>query len=156
MQSSNSATAPDGEVGSEAADAGLAALRRRHLRFGWWALLAYLSLGMSLEAMHAFKVDWYLSVANETRRLMLTLGHSHGTLLALVNVAFALSLARLAPGGSRRVASHCLLAATLLLPGGFLLGGLVVYGGDPGPGILLVPVGALLLLVGVLATALRA
>ena len=115
-----------------------AALARRHLRFGWWALFVFLSLGLALELMHGFKVDWYLNVANETRRLMFTLGHSHGTLLALVNIAFALSLERLSAGGWRRVASGTLLGASLLLPGGFLLGGAVVYGGDPGRGILLV------------------
>jgi hypothetical protein len=39
-----------------------------------------------------------------------------------------------------------LIAATVILPGGFLLGGVVVYGGDPGVSVLLVPIGALLLL----------
>jgi hypothetical protein len=141
--------------GASAEEASSGALRRRHLRFGWWALLFFLSLGMALEGLHAFKVDWYLNVAHQTRRLMLTLGHSHGTLLALVNIAFALSLHRLAPGRALRLGSACLLGAALLLPGGFLLGGLVVYGGDPGAGILLVPVGGLLLLLGVLAAALR-
>ena len=37
----------------------------------------------------------------------------------------------------------------MLLPAGFLLGGLVIHDGDPGIGVLLVPVGALLLLYGV-------
>jgi hypothetical protein len=41
------------------------------------------------------------------------------------------------------------MAASLLLPGGFFLGGLVYYAGDPGPGVLLVPVGAVLLLTAV-------
>jgi hypothetical protein len=40
------------------------------------------------------------------------------------------------------------------MPGGFFLGGLVFYGGDPGLGILLLPVGALLLLLAVSQTAL--
>jgi len=42
-----------------------------------------------------------------------------------------------------------LTGATVLLPGGFFLGGAMIYAGDPGVGILLVPVGALLLLVAV-------
>jgi hypothetical protein len=41
------------------------------------------------------------------------------------------------------------MAASILLPGGFFAGGLVYYGGDPGPGILLVPVGAVLLLAAI-------
>ena len=36
---------------------------------------------------------------------------------------------------------------------GFLLGGIQIYGGDPGIGIVLVPLGGLLLLYGVGATA---
>jgi hypothetical protein len=39
------------------------------------------------------------------------------------------------------------------LPGGFFLGGVSFYSGDPGLGVLLVPVGAVLLLAGVFMTA---
>lgn len=128
---------------------------RRHLRFGWWCLLAFLSLGATLEGMLGFKVGWYLDVSNETRRLLLTLGHAHGVLLSLVNVAFGLTVgfAHGSDPARWRIASPCLLAATLILPGGFLLGGLVIYDGDPGPGVLVVPVGALLLFVAVFLTA---
>jgi hypothetical protein len=52
--------------------------------------------------------------------------------------------------------SHSLSAATVLLPSGFFLGGVVTYGGDPGLGILLVPVGAAFLLGALLTIALRA
>jgi hypothetical protein len=121
----------------------------RTLRFGWWALLAYLTLGLGLEILHGLKVSWYLDVGYETRRLMFTLAHAHGTLLALVNIAAALT----ARAGSDRplpaFAARALAGATLLLPGGFFLGGLVTYGGDPGLGIALVPIGALLLIAGV-------
>jgi len=57
----------------------------------------------------------------------------------------------------RKLASAALKAATILLPGGFFLGGLVIHNGDPGLGILLVPLGALLLLIAVVlcATALK-
>ena len=132
-----------------------AALVRCHLRFGWWTLLIFLSLGLALECLHAFKVGYYLKVSNETRRLMWTLAHAHGTLLALVNLAFAFSAHLLPawPARERGVASVCLRGATLLMPAGFFLGGLVVYSGDPGLGIVLVPVGGILLLVAVLLTA---
>jgi len=40
------------------------------------------------------------------------------------------------------------------MPAGFFLGGVRVYAGDPGVGIVLVPVGGLLLLAAVLLTAL--
>ena len=64
-------------------------LVRRHLRVGWWAILFFLTLGVVLEALHGFKVPWYLNVANETRRLMLTLAHAHGVLVGLLHIAFA-------------------------------------------------------------------
>ena len=128
---------------------------RSHLRFGWWSLLVFLTLGIALEAMHGFKVGWYLNVSTQTRRLLFTLAHAHGTALALVHIAFALTVANLPGWGgiTRKLASACLMAASLLLPGGFFLGGLIIYDGDPGLGILLVPLGALLLFVSVLACA---
>ena len=130
-------------------------LTKRHLRFGWWTLLVFLTLGLVLEAMHGLKIGFYLSVTNETRRLMWTLAHAHGTLLALVNLGFAFTI-RLLPEWSARergLASVCLRAATLLMPAGFFLGGTVIYSGDPGLGIILLPVGGLLLLVAVFLTA---
>ena len=128
-------------------------LKLRHLRFGWGLLLCFLTLGLVLEVLHGFKVGWYLNVSNETRRLMWTLAHAHGVLLGLVNIAFGLTCAALPAAGSagRRFASVTLMSAAVLLPCGFLLGGIVVYGGDPGVGVLLVPVGGLLLFVGVFA-----
>lgn len=138
----------------------LAVLAWRHLRFGWWSLLCFLTLGIMLELMHGFKVGWYLNPAYEIRRLMWTLGHAHGTLLALVNVAFGVSivLANSSRGSSFRWASYrwaspCMMGASILLPGGFFLGGIFTYDGDPGLGVFLVPLGAVLLFVGVLLTA---
>ena len=128
---------------------------RRHLRFGWWSLLVFLTLGVVLEALHGFKVGWYLEPSNETRRLMWTLAHAHGVLLALIHVVFGLTLRVLPeqPVRRRRFSSACLMAAAILLPGGFFVGGIVIHGDDPGVGILLVPVGATLLFVAVLLTA---
>lgn len=129
----------------------LAALRARHLRVGWWSLAGFAALGAVLEAMHGFKLDWYLAVGNETRRLLWRLGHAHGTFLALLHLAFALAAAHCAR--VPKLASACLLGASLALPGGFLLGGLGAQGGDPGAGIALVPFGALLLVVGAASAA---
>jgi hypothetical protein len=136
-----------------------------HLAFGWWALFLFLVLGIVLEALHAFKIGYYLDVSNETRRLMWRLAHAHGTLIALVHIAFALSLPSLAGEGSQEdaesrseggdppaltlppalsLASRCLYGCAVLLPLGFFLGGIFVYGGDPGLAIVLAPIGALL------------
>ena len=131
------------------------ALARRQARFGWWTLLAFLTLGILIEALHALKVPWLLDVQNETRRLMWRLAHAHGTLLGLLHITLAVTLARVPdwPSRPRTVCAACLRGATILLPGGFFLGGLVVHDGDPGLGILLVPPGALLLVVAVFLAA---
>lgn len=131
------------------------ALVQRHLRVGWWALLLFLTLGLVLEALHGFKVGFYLKVSNETRRLMWTLAHAHGTLLGLVNLGFAFTV-RFLPdraAGERGLASICLRVATVLMPAGFFFGGVWVHAGDPGLAILLVPVGGVLLFVAVFVTA---
>ena len=124
---------------------------RRHLRFGWWSLLLFLTLGFALELFHGFKVGMYLDVSNATRRLMWTLAHAHGALLGLVHVVFGLSLRVVPELGSRRLPliSVGLIGASVLLPGGFFLGGIAFYSGDPGLGIVVVPVGAALLLLAV-------
>ena len=122
---------------------------RRHLRFGWWSLLLFATLGLVLESLHGFKVSAYLDVSNETRRLMWTLAHAHGALLSMVHVLFGLSV-RVAPemgSRDRPLISRCLIGASVVLPGGFFLGGIGSYGGDPGVGVLLVPVGAAALLI---------
>jgi hypothetical protein len=140
--------APEPEKPAKSADADRYV--RIHLAFGWWALAVFTTLGLVLEAAHGLKLGWYLDITAATRRLSLTLGHAHGTLLALVNIGFALSL----PHGklsaiAKARASFALRAATVLLPGGFIAGGFNFYGGDPGIAIVLVPPSAVLLIIGV-------
>ena len=130
-------------------------LAQRHLRIGWWSLLLFLTMGVVLEALHAFKLGYYLDVSNSTRRHMWTLCHAHGTLLSILHIAFAASLGLLGRPRPALIgwASSCLSASTALLPGGFFLGGLYIYGGDPGLGIVLVPLGSLALAAAVGLTA---
>jgi hypothetical protein len=120
--------------------------------FGWWSLLFWLTLGFVLEAMHGFKIGWYLDVVNDARRLQLTLAHTHGTMLSLINIVFAVSMA---DGVKRGVgpAAKCLKWSAILMPAGFLLGGAFSMGADPGYAIALVPIGGLLLFCGVLLAA---
>lgn len=63
----------------------------RNLRFDWWSLLIFLSLGRALETLHGFKIGWYVDVGNDMRRFMFTLAHAHGTALALVNIVARLT-----------------------------------------------------------------
>ncbi len=130
-----------------APDEDLERIVTRHLRAGWGALAVFVVLGAVLELLHATKSPFYLDAGRETARLLLRLSHAHGTLLSIVNVAFALT-ARARPEVARPAVSASLLASLVLLPGGFLLGGLWASGGDPGLGVVLVPAGAALLVVG--------
>jgi hypothetical protein len=124
-------------------------IERRHLTVGWLAISIFIGMGLLLEALHAMKSGYLLDVQNETRRHMWTLAHAHGTLLGLMNLALAFSTTRIHswPGKTLLVSSRAMLAATVLVPGGFLLGGFSIYAGDPGLGVLLVPPGGLLLLL---------
>jgi hypothetical protein len=131
------------------------ALCLRHLQFAWWSLSCFVILGITLEALHGFKTSWYLGKDAEIRRLLWTLAHAHGTLLSLVHAAFAFTYFVLPVPltGRQRLASALLMAASVLLPGGFFLGGTFVYEGDPGLGIWLVPPGAFCLFLSVFLTA---
>jgi hypothetical protein len=127
---------------------------RRHLRLGWWTLLVFAALGLILESLQGFKVAAYLDVSNDTRRTMWRLAHTHGTLLGAINVLFALTLrSSSATAAAAPRISIALIAATVLLPLGFFFGGVVFYAGDPGIGVLLVPLGAVLLLLALFSIA---
>jgi len=120
----------------------------RHQRVGWWSFFVFAALGLILELLHGFKVQAYLSVSNENRRLMWTLAHAHGVLLAMIHIVFGLSLdaGRVATRNLPRI-SMALVAAGILLPGGFFAGGVSFYEGDPGIGVAFVPIGATVLLI---------
>lgn len=128
---------------------------RLHIQVGWWSLLFFSVLGFFLETLHGFKVRAYLDVSNETRRLMWTLAHAHGSLLGVVHLIVGLSFWVMPgiAGRHQRLVSFCLIGATILLPAGFFLGGVAFYAGDPGVGVGLVPIGAMLLIVGLFVVA---
>ncbi len=115
---------------------------------------------MGLEVLHGFKLPSYLGGDATMRRLMWRLAHAHGALLALVHVAFGLAAPFLwghgAPQRSASLASRALLVALVLLPGGFFAAGTVLVGGEPNPSVLLVPLGAVFLFIGVGLTAVAA
>src|ERR1700756_4002355 len=95
----------------------------RNLRFGWWSLLFFLSLGGMLEILHGFKIGWYVDVGNDMCRLMVTLAHAHGTALALVNLAAGLTARNVKQFTARSSVSFGWVWAGILFPVGFFLGG---------------------------------
>ena len=118
---------------------------RQALRTGLVLLAVSLPLGLTLEALHAMKVQVYLGSA--TRREMWRLAHAHGTMLGILCLVVAGLGPRLAADLARRLRLERLLAAgSVAMPLGFLLGGVLNSEGDPSLGILLVPAGGLFLL----------
>jgi hypothetical protein len=113
------------------------------IRQGWISLAAWIVFGLLIEGLIGFRSPVLLD--DSTRREMFRLAHAHGTLLNLVLIAAAicakLDLVRLGP-----IASLGLRSAVVLLPAGFLLAGIWHFKDDPGLGIFLVPIGAVLLL----------
>jgi hypothetical protein len=119
------------------------------LGLGLWLLAIFLPLGLTLEALHAFKVQGYLR--SELRRELWTLAHAHGTLLGMLCLVMAGVAARCCPAAAVRGRMlRDLRAGAVLMPLGFFAGGVLNYEGDPSYGILLVPAGAVLLVLALL------
>jgi hypothetical protein len=124
---------------------------RRALRTGWVLIAISLPLGVTLEALHGFKVQVYLR--SEVRHEMWRLAHAHGTLLGILLLVFA-SLGESHLAAEKRAAiGRDLRTGSILMPLGFFLGGILNSEGDPSLGILLVPLGALFLLAALVRAA---
>jgi hypothetical protein len=125
---------------------------RKTLRTGWLLLAIALPFGVTLEALHGFKVQAYL--ASEMRREMWRLAHAHGTLLGILCLVFAAVAENHVAAPIRARAAAMIRWGAVLMPLGFFLGGVLNSEGDPSLGILLVPAGALLLMVALVRVAL--
>lgn len=118
------------------------------LSFGWMLIGVFLLMGMALEAMHLLKSPFYVEV--RLRRELWTLAHAHGALFGVLNVLFAVSAPSWLPDPeSRRMPSRLLRAAGVLVPAGFLFGGIGLSESDPSLAIVAVPIGALLALAAI-------
>jgi hypothetical protein len=125
---------------------------RRALVTGWILLAVFLPLGLTLEALHALKVQVYLGSA--VRREMWTLAHAHGNLLGILCLVFAALGERVTTDATRRGRiARLLIAGSVLMPLGFLLGGVLNSEGDPSLAIVLVPIGGVALLLALFAAA---
>lgn len=127
---------------------------RTALRAGLWLLAVSLPLGLTLEALHAWKVPVYLGSA--LRRELWTLAHAHGNLLGILCLAMAAVAPRLAGGGDVRRRERWLAVGACTMPLGFFLGGVLNGEGDPSLGIVLVPLGGVCVFVALVQAALAA
>src|SRR5262245_39226003 len=92
----------------------------RTLRNGWLLLAVSLPLGVTLESLHAFKVQAYLG--SEMRRELWRLAHAHGTLLGILCLVFTALGERHVAAGIRRSVARQVSWGSLLMPLGFFLG----------------------------------
>jgi hypothetical protein len=126
---------------------------RRTVRVGWLLLAVSLPFGVALEALHALKAPLYLG--SDVRREMWRLAHAHGTLLGVVCLVFAaLAPVHVAQRIRASVARQIRWGA-VLMPLGFFAGGILNSEGDPSLGVLITPVGAVLLIVALARVASR-
>lgn len=121
-------------------------LARRHARFGWVLVLLSLCFGSALESLEAFR--WAPLVLDGWKTRLWSLAHFHGVALGLVNLVYV-QWADVPSPPAKHAASGLLLAGSVLMPLGFLLGGLGHSEVDPSLGVLLSPLGALLVIASV-------
>ena len=123
-----------------------------HLRAALGLAAAFLAMGLWLEAMIGLRAAGW--VDDPLRREFLRLGHAHGGVLSLLNVALAWAMVRLRTpdAWARRIRPAALLGAALVGLG--FVGGALWHGPtDPGPLVLVVPAGAMMLLASTAAVA---
>jgi len=113
------------------------------IRHGWVSLFFWIAFGLLIEAFIGFRIPALLD--DPVRRGHFRLAHAHGTLLSVVLIVAAIC-ARLDLIRLDLMGSVGLRSAAVFLPLGFLLGGLWHAKDGPGFGIVLVPIGVLLLL----------
>lgn len=123
-----------------------------HVAFqGWLSVAFWMSFGLLLESLMAYKSPGYLD--DPQRRELFRLAHAHGSLLGVVLVVAAI-WARGAGARLSRLAIMALRLGTAVMPLGFLAAGLWHPESDPGFAIWLVPAGALPLIFGLTSIAL--
>ena len=122
---------------------------RRTVVTGFALLAVFVPMGLTLEALHALKVQVYLG--SSMRREMWTLAHAHGGILGVLCLVYGSVAERWLADASRRESIATFLRwGAILMPCGFFLGGVANHEGDPSLGIVLVPIGGLLLLFALL------
>jgi hypothetical protein len=119
-------------------------------RQAWFGLLFWMSAGLLFEGLIGFRAPVYLQ--DPVRRELFRLAHAHGTLLSILLLIVHLYLLKglISPP---KIAARALQAGVILMPLGFLLGGVWHYESDPASLIFLAPIGGLLIIFGIAAIA---
>lgn len=124
----------------------------RHLRFSVACVAVFLASGLWLEGMIGLRVTGW--VDDPLRREMLRLGHAHGAILGLVNLGLSWAMHRLqTPNAWVPRIRLAAWTGAVCVGVGFFGGGLWHGTTDPGPLVLIVPAGAMMLLASCAAVA---
>jgi hypothetical protein len=124
----------------------------RHLRLSLACIAAFLAMGLVLEAMYGLRAQAWMD--DDLRREFLRLGHAHGGLLGVLNVALGWAMVRLqTPQEWARRIRVAALGGAVAVGLGFIGAGLWHGPTDPGPLVLVVPAGAMSLLTALVALA---
>lgn len=126
-----------------------AAARPGLLFQGWLGVAVWLGFGLLLESLTAYRIPFYLN--DPLRQELFRLAYIHGILLNII-----LLVADQGPAPVSNAARWALAAGSVLMPAGFLLGGIWHFEGEAGLGVWLVPLGGLLVIFGVINLALSA
>lgn len=145
MSAKEATVKPEQSTKAEQSSSQTSTFAQTHRKYGWTALFFFMLFGTIVEGMLGFKSSGITMDA--LRRELWSLAHFHGAMLAVVNIVYVqwADSSQIAEN-SRKSASRTLLIGSILMPVGFFLGGVAHPEGDPGIGIFLVPLGALLLL----------
>jgi hypothetical protein len=119
----------------------------------WISIALWMSFGLLLESLIGYRVPAYLR--DEVRREIFRLAHTHGTLLNLVLLGAALCIERGLVFPSR-FGLLSLRIGVVLMPVGFLLGGIWHTEGEPGLGVWLAPLGGVVVILGAVDMAIAA
>lgn len=117
-------------------------------RQAWFGLALWMAAGLLFEGLIGFRSPAYLQ--DSIRRELFRLAHAHGTLFSILLIVADLWLSR-AKGVAPRFAVLSLRLGTVLMPLGFLLGGVWHTATDPGVGVFLAPAGGIMVIFGVIA-----
>ncbi|MFN0088413.1 MAG: hypothetical protein ACKVX9_23685 [Blastocatellia bacterium] len=117
---------------------------------GWISIAAWMTIGLLLEGLLAYRAPGYLE--DSQRRELFRLAHAHGALLGVLLLVAAWCAERFGDPG--RIALLALRTGALLMPLGFFLAGLHHPEGDPGIAIWLSPPGAVLVIFAAVSMAL--
>lgn len=111
-------------------------------------LACWMTFGLLLEGFLGYKIPAYLN--DNIRRELFRLAHTHGSLLSIVLIVIALCTKAdfIKPNF---YAQNALRIGSVMMPIGFLLGGVWHFESDPGYAIILAPLGGILVIFGIVS-----